>query len=253
MHLIECWSCKIVHEKRAVETTKCGRPIRVYILWELTVHLCIIKALGNPTMKNKEKHTTSLSQGDLNELLYYLLRVLYDTNEWPTEWMYFANKTQKIFVWSPFPLVCEIVLIQERERQALLTIQWHLLEFLWAGPSRLCCYIEPLCPSRYTPQDSERVGNSYCHHFLNCQKIHRKTGFVALKMPEGILCLQFNKHKRLQPYSDLCLGHQGFTNWHCMFCLEQSSRKQFTVSIINTTIMLRSLFSCLYFFNYTSN
>ena len=128
MQLIECWSCKIVHEKRAVETTKCGRPIRVYILWELTVHLCIIKALGNPTMKNKEKHTTSLSQGDLNELLYYLLRVLYDTNEWPTEWMYFANKTQKIFVWSPFPLVCEIVLIQEGKDKLYLQfsdISWN--------------------------------------------------------------------------------------------------------------------------------
>ena len=28
--------------------------------------------------------------------------------------MYFANKTQKIFVWSPFPLMCETVLIQEK-------------------------------------------------------------------------------------------------------------------------------------------
>ena len=34
--------------------------------WELTAHLCMIEALGNPTGQNKEKHTTSLSQGDLN-------------------------------------------------------------------------------------------------------------------------------------------------------------------------------------------
>ena len=140
-----------------------------------------------------------------------------------------CKQDSKTFCLVPISLGVGHSNYSEWRKTRLLTVQWHLSEFLWARPSSLCCYIGPPCPSRCTPWGSGRVGSSYCRHFLNCQKIHRKTqicGFTDVRSDSMLWHAPNTASTSLEPYDHWCIGLPGFTDGYHTFntAPEQSPR-----------------------------
>lgn len=146
----------------------------------------MIKAFVIHSEKQRETHNQPFPRGTWASFYVICLRVLYDTNEWPMEWMYFANKTQRFCLVSISLGVWNSTHSGKGKTSPTYNSVTSLGIPLGKTFKALLLHRTTVSKQVHSAGQRER-GEQLCHHFLNCQKIHRKTSLWFWRCQKGFM------------------------------------------------------------------